>query len=54
MLQEPVHVDVGQQWTCDAALRRGARVSFAAVGIGNDLSMDVSPHPVKLRFLSPR
>ena len=30
MLQEPVHVDVGQQWTCDAALRRAARVSLAA------------------------
>ena len=30
MLQEPVHVDVGQQWTYDAALRRGARVSLAA------------------------
>jgi hypothetical protein len=30
MLQEPVHVDVSQQWTCDAALRRAARVSFAA------------------------
>ena len=29
-LQEPVDVDVGQQWTCDAALRRAARVSLAA------------------------
>jgi hypothetical protein len=32
MLQEPVHVDVGQQWTYDAALRRAARVSLAAPG----------------------
>src|SRR5258708_4396064 len=30
MLQEPVHVDIGQQWTCDAALRRAARVPLSA------------------------
>src|SRR5215471_14244375 len=29
MLQETVHIDVGKQWTRDAALRRAARVAFA-------------------------
>ena len=30
VLQEPVHVDVGQQRARDAALRRAARVALAA------------------------
>src|SRR5262245_40002239 len=29
ILQEPVHVDVGEQWARDAALRRAARVALA-------------------------
>ena len=29
VLQETVHVDVGEQWACDAALRRAARVALA-------------------------
>ena len=29
MLKEPVHVDVGEQWARDAALRRAVRVAFA-------------------------
>jgi hypothetical protein len=45
MLQEPVHVDVGQQWTCDAALRRPARVSLAATH---------APGSVRVPFLDRR
>ena len=29
MLQEPVHIDGGEQWARDAALGRAARVAFA-------------------------
>jgi hypothetical protein len=29
ILQEPVHVDVGEQWARDTALRRAARVALA-------------------------
>jgi hypothetical protein len=29
VLQEPVHIDVGEQWARDAALGRAARVAFA-------------------------
>src|SRR3984957_18532838 len=45
MLQEPVHVDVGQQWTRDAALRRAARVSLAATH---------APGSVRVPFLDRR
>jgi hypothetical protein len=29
VLQEPIHVDVGEQWARDAALGRAARVALA-------------------------
>ena len=45
MLQEPVHVDVSQQRTCDAALRRAARVSLAA---------NHAPDSVSVSFLDRR
>ena len=45
MLQEPVHVDVGEQRTCDAALRRAARVALAATH---------APGPVPVPFLDRR
>ena len=45
MLQEPVHVDIGQQWTRDAALRRAARVPLAATH---------APGSVRVPFLDRR
>ena len=45
MLQEPVHVDVGQQWTRDAASRRAARVSLAAT---------LAPGSIRVPFLDRR
>ena len=56
MLQEPVHVDVGQQWTCDAALRRAARVSLAAThapGFVRVPFLDRRPNPIDAAFLKP-
>src|SRR5262249_21305655 len=35
ILQEPVHVDVGEQWARDAALRRAARVALATTDAPN-------------------
>src|SRR6202051_2011327 len=48
MLQEPVHVDVGQQWTCDAALRLAPRVSVAAAHVPGSIRvpfLDRRPQP---------
>ena len=45
VLQEPVHVDVGEQRARDAALRRAARVALAATD---------APVPVAIPFLDRR
>ena len=45
VFQEPVHIDVGQQWTRDAALRRAARTALAATH---------APGPVPIPFLDRR
>jgi hypothetical protein len=45
MFQETVHVDVGEQWACDAALRRAAGVALATTH---------APLPVTIPFLDRR
>src|SRR6202011_2306200 len=45
MFQETVHVDVGEQWACDAALRRAAGVALPTTH---------APLPVTIPFLDRR
>src|SRR5262249_58849768 len=50
ILQEPVHVDVGEQWARDAALTRAARVAPATTAAPGPVPVTPFPDP---RFHPP-